>query len=74
MATQLTTATIALRVWQEERMGQIWRCAFDDGSGEVVISFPDTAAMGDFIAEQVGLAFEEEETAVNVPGTRRDRW
>jgi hypothetical protein len=61
MVTQLATATIALRVWQEERLGRVWRCAFNDGSGEVVVSFPNTAAMGDFIAEQVGLALEEDE-------------
>jgi hypothetical protein len=57
MGTQFATSTIALRVWQEERM----RCAFNEGSGEVVVSFPDTAAMGDFIAEQVGLGLLEEE-------------
>lgn len=63
MGTQLATATVALRVWQEERMGRIWRCAFNDGNGEVVVSFPDTAAMGDFIAEQVGLGLLDEEDA-----------
>jgi hypothetical protein len=61
MGTQFATSTIALRVWQEERMGYVWRCAFNEGSGEVVVSFPDTAAMGDFIAEQVGLGLLEEE-------------
>ena len=61
MNTHLATATIGMRVWHEERLGNIWRCAFDDGSGEVVVSFPDTAAMGDFIAEQVGLFLEDEE-------------
>ena len=61
MGTQLATATIALRVWQEERLGYIWRCAFNDGNGEVVVSFPDTAAMGDFIAEQAGLTLLEDE-------------
>jgi hypothetical protein len=61
MTTQLTTATVSLRVWQEERMGRVWRCAIDDGAGEVVVSFPDTAAMGDFIAEQIGLQFEDDE-------------
>ena len=60
MITQLDTATIALRVWHEERLGDVWRCAFNDGDGEVVVSFPDTAAMGDFIAEQVGLLLEDE--------------
>jgi hypothetical protein len=61
MATQLTTARVSLRVWQEERMGRVWRCAIDDGAGEVVVSFPDTAAMGDFIAEQIGLQLEDDE-------------
>lgn len=45
-----------LRVWQDERMGQLWRLAYRDGDEELVISFPDSAALGDFIAERLGLS------------------
>ncbi len=74
MATQLTTATVSLRVWQEERMGRVWRCAIDDGAGEVVVSFPDTAAMGDFIAEQIGLQLEEDEGQMCSVGEAARPW
>jgi hypothetical protein len=43
------------RVWQDERFGQLWRVAYRDGDDETVVSFPDTEALGDFIAEQFGL-------------------
>lgn len=44
-----------LRVWQDERLGQLWRVAYLDGDDERVVSFPDAEALGDFIAEQFGL-------------------
>ncbi|NTW00892.1 MAG: hypothetical protein HGA19_06210 [Oscillochloris sp.] len=44
-----------LRVWQDEQMGQRWRLAYRDGDEEMVVAFPDSAALGDFIAEQLGL-------------------
>ncbi|MBX0326505.1 hypothetical protein K2Z83_02200 [Oscillochloris sp. ZM17-4] len=45
-----------LRVWQDERMGQLWRLAYRDGDDdETVITFPDSAALGDFIADRLGL-------------------
>ncbi|NNJ09042.1 hypothetical protein EKD04_001730 [Chloroflexales bacterium ZM16-3] len=44
-----------LRVWQDERMGRLWRLAYRDGDEETVITFPDSAALGDFIAERLGL-------------------
>lgn len=44
-----------LRVWQDERLGKLWRIAYRDGADETVVSFPDAEAMGDFIAEQFGL-------------------
>lgn len=47
--------TLDLRVWQDERMGRLWRLAYRDGDDETVISFPDAAALGDFIAEWFGL-------------------
>ncbi|MEI6179426.1 MAG: hypothetical protein WCP31_01630 [Chloroflexales bacterium] len=48
-----------LRVWQDERFGQLWRVAYRDGDDEKVVTFPDTEALGDFIAEQFGLALLE---------------
>jgi hypothetical protein len=44
-----------LRVWQDEQMGRRWRLAYHDGDAETVVTFPDTAALGDFIAERLGL-------------------
>jgi hypothetical protein len=44
-----------LRVWQDERMGRLWRLAYRDGDDETVITFPDSAALGDFIADRLGL-------------------
>jgi hypothetical protein len=49
-----------MRVWQDERLGRLWRMSYDDGDGETVVTFPDTAAMGDFIAERLGLTLEDE--------------
>lgn len=44
-----------LRVWQDARMGQCWRIAYRDGDAETVVTFPDSAALGDFIADRLGL-------------------
>jgi hypothetical protein len=44
-----------IRVWQDSRMGNLWRVAYHDGGEEQVIVFPDSEAMGDFIAERLGL-------------------
>ncbi|MFP4440853.1 MAG: hypothetical protein ACLFVO_26765 [Chloroflexaceae bacterium] len=55
MRTTLVTPTYDLRIWRDEQLGKIWRVAYNDGEAETVISFPDTAALGDFIAEQLGL-------------------
>lgn len=49
------TLRAELRVWQDERFGQLWRVAYRDGDDETVVSFPDAEALGDFIAEQFGL-------------------
>ncbi len=57
-ATQLTN----LRVWRDERMGQLWRVAYNEGDGETIVSFPDTAALGDFLFERLGLRLEDEHT------------
>lgn len=55
MGTCLATPIVNLRIWRDERDGKIWRVVYDDGSGETIVSFPDTAALGDFLAEQLGL-------------------
>jgi hypothetical protein len=44
-----------MKVWQDERMGRLWRLAYCDGDEEMVISFPDSAALSDFIVERLGL-------------------
>lgn len=49
------TLRAELRVWQDERFGQLWRVAYRDGDDETVVSFPDAEALGDFIAEQFGV-------------------
>ncbi|NTU79041.1 MAG: hypothetical protein HGA45_06520 [Chloroflexales bacterium] len=49
------TLKAELRVWQDERLGQLWRVAYRDGDDEMVVSFPDAEALGDFIAERFGL-------------------
>jgi hypothetical protein len=46
---------VDLRVWQDERMGRRWRIAYRDGDAETVITFPDVAALRDFIIERLGL-------------------
>jgi hypothetical protein len=47
------------RVWQDERFGQLWRVAYRDGDEEMVVSFPDSEALGDFIAETFGVGLLE---------------
>lgn len=49
-----------IRVWQDESMGKLWRVAYRDGDSEEVIAFPDAEAMGDFIAERLGLNLIEQ--------------
>jgi hypothetical protein len=51
---------LGMRVWQDERLNQAWRVAYREGDDETVVTFPDAAAMGDFIAERFGLALFEE--------------
>ncbi len=55
IGTTLATPILGLRIWRDEQLGKIWRVAYNDGEAETVISFPDTAALGDFIAEHLGL-------------------
>ncbi len=49
------TLKAEFRVWQDERFGRLWRVAYRDGDEETVVSFPDSEALGDFIAEQFGV-------------------
>ncbi|MCU0491463.1 MAG: hypothetical protein MUD01_07745 [Chloroflexaceae bacterium] len=60
MQAQSVQLHLNMRVWQDERLGRLWRMSYDDGDGETVVTFPDTAAMGDFIAERLGLTLEDE--------------
>lgn len=60
METQPVQLKLDLRVWQDERMGCLWRVAYTDGDGETVVTFPDSAALGDFIADRLGLFLEED--------------
>lgn len=58
----------SLRVWRDERLGRLWRAAYREGDEETVVSFPDAAALGDFIAEHFGLTlFDPREPS---PGAR----
>jgi hypothetical protein len=59
MDQQSLTLKAELRVWQDERFGQLWRVAYRDGDEEMVVSFPDSEALGDFIAEQFGVSLLE---------------
>jgi hypothetical protein len=55
MGERTLTLRADLRVWQDERFGQLWRVAYRDGDEEMIVSFPDSEALGDFIAEQFGV-------------------
>jgi hypothetical protein len=59
MDERTLTLSADLRVWQDERFGEIWRVAYRDGDEERVVSFPDSEALGDFIAEQFGVGLLE---------------
>lgn len=48
-----------VRIWQDERLGRLWRLALRDGEEEQVIGFPDLAALGDFLADRLGLNLVE---------------
>jgi hypothetical protein len=58
---QSATELRNLRVWRDDRMDQLWRVAYNEGEGETVVSFPDTAALGDFILERLGLSVQQED-------------
>jgi hypothetical protein len=58
-AEQTIVLRDGVRIWQDERLGRLWRLALRDGDEEQVIGFPDLAALGDFLAEQLGLNLVE---------------
>ena len=60
MGERALTLKAELRVWQDERFDQLWRVAYRDGDEEMVVSFPDSQALGDFIAEQFGVGMLED--------------
>lgn len=66
MNEQTVRLKLDLRVWQDERLGQLWRLAYHDGDDETIISFPDSAALGDFIAERLGLTLVDSPAAYEV--------
>lgn len=55
-ATRLTN----LRVWRDDRLNELWRVAYNEGEGEMLVSFPDTQALGDFLVERLGLCLLDE--------------
>jgi len=55
-ATQL----VNLRIWRDDQVNELWRVSYDEGDGDVLVAFPDTAALGDFLAERLGLNLNDE--------------
>ncbi|NJK80626.1 MAG: hypothetical protein HC876_10130 [Chloroflexaceae bacterium] len=49
------TALFDLRVWRDERLGQLWRVSYNEGDGPTLVTFPDVKALGDFLSERLGL-------------------
>ncbi|GAB4438872.1 MAG: hypothetical protein OHK0015_33070 [Chloroflexi bacterium OHK40] len=64
MNERALTLKADLRVWQDERFGQLWRVAYRDGDEVTIVSFPDSEALGDFIAEQFGVGLDDSEPLV----------
>jgi hypothetical protein len=56
-ATQL----VNLRIWRDDQVEELWRVSYDEGNGDVLVAFPDTAALGDFLAERLGLNLNDEQ-------------
>jgi hypothetical protein len=52
----MSTQNANLRIWKDSAMNGAWRCSYRDGDSTVVVSFPDLKALGDFIAEELGLS------------------
>ncbi len=67
MSQHIVTQLLDLRVWRDERLGQIWRISYDEGDGEMMVAFPDTAALGDFIMERLGLRILDESGGEPLP-------
>ncbi len=54
------TALSDLRVWRDERLGQLWRVAYNEGDYATYVAFPDAAALNDFLQETLGLHLLDE--------------
>jgi hypothetical protein len=55
-ATQL----VNLRIWRDDQVEELWRVSYDEGNGDELVAFPDTAALGDFLAERLGLNLDDD--------------
>jgi hypothetical protein len=49
-----------LRIWRDEELDRVWRLSYSEGESDTLISFPDDAALHDFINEQLGLGLDED--------------
>lgn len=54
------TALSDLRVWRDERLGQLWRVAYNEGDHATYVTFPDVDALNDFLHETLGLDLLDE--------------
>lgn len=55
MQKDILQLRLHLRVWRDSQISRLWWLAYRESDHEIVISFPDSAALGDFIAERIGL-------------------
>jgi hypothetical protein len=49
------TRLVNLRIWRDDQLNELWRVSYDEGDGDTLVAFPDTAALSDFLAERLGL-------------------
>jgi hypothetical protein len=55
MGDQMIRLAANIRIWQDERLGRLWRAALRDGDEETVVTFPDFRALADFLSDHLGL-------------------
>jgi hypothetical protein len=60
MRTPPDVEVMKMRVWRDSGLDRVWRLSYSEGEDETVVSFPDDAALNDFIAEQLGFGLDEE--------------
>lgn len=58
---------VNLRVWRDEHLEKLWRVSYNEGEGETLVSFPDTAALSDFLVERLGLGLVAEDEFSRLP-------